>query len=134
MTTMGDTPVTETGQEAHEAAPGAHGVPGGPPFGPEFFTTVLAESVRAECEGRPEAVPVVELHLADGYTLDLCHIPGITPQWMAAHAYRDRETCAEMDLLFVPYGLIARVTVSLWHRSQRPVGFQLGEGSGPHAL
>ncbi len=100
-------------------------VPVGPPFGPAFFATVLADRVRAACEGQPEHVPVVELHLADGLTLDLCHIPGIEPQWLAVQAYRDRETCDEMDLVFVPYGLITRVTVSMWHPNQRPIGFQL---------
>lgn len=111
------------------ATPTANGIATGPPFGSEFFATVLAERVRAECQGRPEVVPVVELQLADGYTVDLCHIPGIGPQWIAAHGYRDRETCEEMDLQFIPYGLVTRVTISLWHRSQRPIGFQLDDGS-----
>lgn len=105
----------------------AHGAVTGPPFGPEFFATVLAERVRAECQGRPDQVPVVEVHLLDGYSLDLCHIPGVEPQWMAAYAWRDREACEEMDLLFIPYGLVTRVTISLWHKSQRPIGFQLQE-------
>ena len=107
------------------AAPHPEGAPMGPPFGPEFFTTVLAERVRAECQGRTEQVPVVELHLATGYTVDLCHVPSVGPQWLAAYAYRDRETCEDMDLQFIAYGLITRVTISLWHRSQRPIGFQL---------
>lgn len=98
---------------------------GGPPFGPEFFTTVLAERVTAACDGRPEEVPVVELHLADGYTLDLCSIPAVGPGWLAAEAYRDKETCEEMDLMFVPYALVTRVTVSMWHRNQRPLGFRI---------
>lgn len=101
-------------------------VPVGPPFGPAFFATVLLDRVRAECDGHPDGVPVVDLHLADGSTLDLCHIPAVEPQWLAAQVYRDRETCEEMDLAFVPYGLIMRVTVSVWRRSQRPVGFNLG--------
>ncbi|MCC6238087.1 MAG: hypothetical protein IT299_11020 [Dehalococcoidia bacterium] len=62
----------------------------------------------------------------DGTTLDLCHIPGIEARWVAAEVYRDRETCDEMDLMFVPYGLITRITVSMWHRNQRPIGFNLG--------
>lgn len=98
---------------------------GGPPFGPAFFTTVLLDRVRASCDGHPGDVPVVELHLADGLTLDLCHIPGVEAQWLAADVYRDRETCEEMDLVFVPYGLITRITVSMWHPSQRPIGFAL---------
>jgi len=98
----------------------------GPPFDPAFFVSVLGDRVRAACDGHPEAVPVVELHLMDGTTLDLCHIPGIEARWVAAEVYRDRETCDEMDLMFVPYGLITRITVSMWHRNQRPIGFNLG--------
>lgn len=85
----------------------------------------MIERVRAVCDGHPDEVPVVELHLADGYTMDLCHIPVIEPHWMAAQVYRDKETCDEMDLMFVPYVLIARVTVSMWHRDRRPLGFLL---------
>lgn len=99
----------------------------GPPFGPAFFVTVLEDRVRAECDGNPEAVPVVDLHLADGAKLDLCHIPSVQPQWLAAQVYRDVETCEDMDLMFVPYGLVTRVTVSMWHPSQRRIGFRLKE-------
>jgi hypothetical protein len=99
----------------------------GPPFGPEFFTTVLIERVRVACDGHPDEVPVVELHLADGYILDLCHIPMIERQWLAAQAYRDKEICKEMDLMFIPYPLVTRVTVSMWHRNQRPIGFVLDQ-------
>lgn len=100
-------------------------VPFGPPFGPAFFLTVLADRVREQCDQQPDAIPVIELHLADGVTLDLCHVAGVGPQWMAAVFFRDRETCEEMDTSFVPYGLITRVTVSMWHRSQRRIGFDL---------
>ena len=106
------------------AAPAAP-IPFGPPFGPAFFMSVLADRVREQCDQHPEAVPVVELHLGDGTMLDLCHVPGTGPQWVAAQFYRDRETCTDMDLSFIPYGLITRVTVSMWHRSQRSVGFDL---------
>lgn len=99
--------------------------PFGPPFGPEFFISVLKDRIREQCDQQPEAVPVVELHLGDGTTLDLCHVPSVGAQWIAAEFYRDRETCTEMDLSFIPFGLITRVTVSMWHRSQRPVGFDV---------
>ncbi|RJQ12384.1 MAG: hypothetical protein C4558_01905 [Dehalococcoidia bacterium] len=97
----------------------------GPPFGPAFFMSVLKDRVRQQCDQQPEAVPVVELHLGDGTTLDLCHVPGLGPQWIAAEFYRDRETCNDMDLSFIPFALITRVTVSMWHRSQRSVGFDI---------
>ena len=98
---------------------------GGPPFGVEFFASVLTERVRTVCEGAPEQVPVVELHLADGLTADVCHIPVLAPQWIVALVYRDKETCKEMDTMFIPYALVTRVTVSTWHRSQRLAGFNL---------
>ncbi len=97
----------------------------GPPFDSAFFVSILGDRVRAACDGHPEAVPVVELHLADGTILDLCHIPGGEVRWLAAKVYRDRETCEEMDLMFVPYGLVTRITVSMWHRNQRAIGFNL---------
>ena len=88
---------------------------------------MLRDRVRSACDGHPQLVPVVQLHLADGMTLDVCHIPALDPQWLAAQFYRDMETCEEMDLMFVPYGPITRVSVSMWHRSQRPIGFRLTE-------
>lgn len=104
--------------------------PIGPPFAAPFFATVLTDRVRAECDGHPDPVPVVELHLADGFIADVCHIAGMEPSWMAVTVYRDRETCEEMDLLFVPYQSITRVSISVRHRSQRPAGFVLPEVRG----
>jgi hypothetical protein len=95
------------------------------PFGPAFFATVLSDRVREVCDGHPDPLPVVELHLADGYLLDVCHIAAIEQPWVAVAAFRDRETCEEMDLLFVPYAMIIRVSVSVRHKSERPAGFAL---------
>ena len=95
------------------------------PFGLQFFQQVLPDRVRAACDGYPDDVPVVELHLADETTLDLCHVSALEPAWFAANVFRDRETCEDMDMVFVPYPLVARVTVSLRHRSQRTAGFEL---------
>lgn len=120
----GDRPASSADEAAHLGT-----AMSGPPFGPEFFATVLLDRVRTACDGHPGEVPVVELHLSDGYTLDLCHIPAVDRRWLAAQAYRDRETCEEMDLLFVPYALVARVTVSMWHPRQRPIGFVLNHES-----
>lgn len=94
-------------------------------FGPQFFKQVLPDRVRAACAGHPERVPAVELHLADGPTLDLCHVPTVEPAWFAATVFRDHQTCEDMDLVFVPYTMVMRVTILLWPRSQRPAGFAL---------
>jgi hypothetical protein len=86
---------------------------------------VLTEHVRSVRYGHSNDVPVVELDLTDGYRPDLCHVSIIEEQWMTAQAYRDKEPCKEMDLMFVPYALVTRVSVSMWHRSQRLTGFVL---------
>ena len=98
---------------------------GGPPFGPDFFATVLHERVRAVCAAAPAAVPGVLLHLADGNTLDLCHVIALEPAWLAALIFRNREVCADMDTVFIPYGLIGRVTVTLEHSRAREMGFRV---------
>lgn len=97
--------------------------PGASIFGAGFFATVLPERGLQACQGKPEAVPVVKLHLANGTILDLCHIPHMGPGWFAAHYYREIEKCDDMDLAFVPYQLVLLVTVSAQHRSARHLGF-----------
>ena len=66
----------------------------------------------------------VLLHLADGAILDLCHIEQLFPDWMAGRVYWDPKTCDRMDLVFVPYALITRVTFSLPSIHERRIGFQ----------
>ena len=100
-------------------------------FDAAFYRTALPALVRAECEARPERVPVVELHLASGRVLDLCHISHLADAWVACHYFRDTETCEEMDVAFLPYGLISMVTVSLHHPEKRRLGFDVSSGSRP---
>lgn len=95
------------------------------PFGPSFFAAVLSDRIREVCDGHPDPVPVVELYLADGCVLDLCHIAGFEQLWAAVAVYRDPDSCEEMELAFVPYAMITRVSVSVRHKNERPAGFAL---------
>ena len=92
--------------------------------GPDFFRTQLADRVRARCSDEAD-VPVVQLRLADGTTLDVCHIPTIERLWLAVEAFRDPETCEDMDLVFIPYETVTRVTVSARPQRERPIGFRM---------
>ncbi|MBI4200257.1 MAG: hypothetical protein HY535_07280 [Chloroflexi bacterium] len=94
-------------------------------FDAGFFQQVLPERVALECEGHPESVPVVQVHLANGTVLDLCHIVHLADAWFAVQHFRDARTCADMDTVFLPYGLVAMVTVSLHHPASRRVGFSV---------
>lgn len=117
--------MTKTNEASSEARSQYRETVQGHPFGRDFFATVFADRVRAMCEGDPDRVPVVQLDLADGSTLDLCHIEALSSSWMAVMAYRDQATCETMDLLFVPYALVLKVRVSAEQTAERRVGFQL---------
>lgn len=95
------------------------------PFGPEFFAAVLADRLRVHCPGAEAHVSIVLLHLADGAVLDLCHIVELTPKWMCAAVFRAEMSCDEMDLEFLPYELITRVTLSRRPSGERHLGFDL---------
>jgi hypothetical protein len=111
----------EAGEERKEPAE----IPMSAPFGPGFFLGQLGAFARERCPDPAEALPVVELHLATGEVLDLCHIMGLAPAF-AALAVRqsprsgtgDAPMCTEL----VPYALITRVTI----RSVRAAGGHVG--------
>jgi hypothetical protein len=94
-------------------------------FDAAFFQTVFPERLQVQCQAQPDRVPVVELHLADGTKLDICHVAFLAESWLAVAYYRDGGSDAELDTAFLPYGLIARVTVSLHPRSSRKAGFMV---------
>jgi len=98
-------------------------MPSAPVFDAGFYQAVLSDRVAKECEGHPGLVPVVELRLGDGTVLDLCHVIALSERWMSVAFFRNTETCEDMDVTFVPYELVIRVTVSLHLPSHRAIGF-----------
>lgn len=104
---------------------------GGPTFNADFFRKVLPEGAATACEGVADSVPVVNVHLANGRVLDLCHIARIAEAWIAVYYYRNASRSYEMDLAFVPYPLVVLVTVSARQATERKMGFTLS-GAPPH--
>lgn len=97
----------------------------GVPFGASFFAEVLPSRVRDLCPGRDADVPVVLLHLGDGTTLDVCHVAQLAPRWIALAVFGEQLSCERMDLVYVPYEAIVRITVSRRPPSARPIGFRV---------
>lgn len=97
----------------------------GPVFGMPFFGSMMNGQLREHCSGIGPDVPQVLLHLADGTVLDSCHIAEFAPRWIATAVFRDDRSCEHMDLEFVPYQLIVRVTLSTRPASERPLGFDV---------
>ena len=95
-------------------------------FGPLFFMQNLRALVRDRCPVPAEAIPSVHIQLMDGDVLDLCHIIGVSPNWiaMAVHEDDQPDRPAQMRNELVPYHLIARVTIqTTHHEGTYPIGF-----------
>ena len=59
-------------------------------FGPTFFRAQLASFARDRCPAPDERLPVVELHLQGGEIVEICHVIGVAPGWVALAA-RERK-------------------------------------------
>lgn len=94
-------------------------------FDASFYAETLPDLVQAECRRQPEKTPVVEMRLGDGGALDVCHVAQLAERWLAVTFFRDVEACEDMDVCFLPYELVARVTVSLHPRQTRKLGFSI---------
>jgi len=98
-------------------------------FGPLFFIQNLRGLVRERCPEPADGIPSVQIHLGDGDTLDVCHIIGIAPGWiaLAVHEREGAERAAELRTELVPYPLITRVSIqSTRHDGSHPIGFNVG--------
>ncbi len=92
-------------------------------FGPSFFLGRLSRFVRDQCPDPQEHLPVVHVHLADGEPLDLCHIIGVSPQWVVL-AVRDPESHVDgMAIEIVPYEMIRRVCIRTRRGETGAIGF-----------
>lgn len=93
------------------------------PFGPSFFMGHLGRFVRERCPDPTENLPLVQVHLVDGETLDVCHIIGVSPHWVML-AIRDGASHRdEMSLALVPYETIKRVSISTRRTEGSSIGF-----------
>ena len=94
------------------------------PFGPLFFADQLAAFVRDRCPEPSERLPTVDLWLAQGEPIRVCHVIAVTPRWVVIAA-RDRdETDAKMTTEFHPYELIVRVSIGPTVARGRGIGFE----------
>lgn len=95
------------------------------PFGPLFFVSQLRGFIRDRCPDSQARLPVLEIHLADGHELDVCHVVAIAPAWVALAVYECSPSggSRKMRTEIVPYGMIARITVSTERSSEHALGF-----------
>lgn len=100
------------------------------PFGPMFFLEQLHAFVRDRCPNPDEHLPAVEVHLADGEVLDVCHVMGLAPLWVAL-AVNDTERTAHepspMRTELVPYQIVSRVTIRSTRKELAHLGFDLNK-------
>lgn len=94
-------------------------------FDSDFYTEVLPQLVKTECAIGNSDVPVVELRLADGTMLDVCHILYLGPGWLAAACYPFGGPSSPLVTEFIRYDFVTRVTVSVQDTQKRQLGFDL---------
>jgi hypothetical protein len=99
------------------------------PFGPAFFVHHLGRFVRDRCPDPAESLPVLELGLSDGRTLDVCHVIGLAPTWVALATYEPGRppSARAMQTELVPYACIVHVTIRAGRRESAHVGFMQQE-------
>lgn len=90
-----------------------------------FYAETLPGLVQSECQRQPDMTPVVELRLADATVLDACHVIRLADGWFAVAYFREPETCDDMDICFLSYELVTRITVALHDRQARKLGFSI---------
>ena len=91
-------------------------------FGPSFFLGHLGRFVRDQCPDPKENLPTVHVHLADGATLDVCHIIGVSPHWVML-AVRDGGNRDGMAVELVPFEIIRRVGIGTRRAEGASIGF-----------
>jgi hypothetical protein len=96
-------------------------------FDRQFFGSVLQEHVRAEIAANPGKAPVVELHLMGGATLDLCHVVRLADAWVAVAYFCREDVFDDVDIAFLPYGTITRVTLTMRSKEERRIGFSTAQ-------
>ena len=92
-------------------------------FGPSFFLGHLGRFVRDRCPDAAENLPLVQVHLADGVTLDVRHIIGVSPRWVML-AVRDSASHRDgMAVELLPYEIIRRVGIASRRGESSSIGF-----------
>src|SRR5581483_3810189 len=100
-----------------------------PMFDAKFYQTVLPASLQQSCSTQPEHVPVVELHLPDGTTLDLACIEALTETWLAVEYFRNPTQDNVTETAFLPYSLVQWITVSMHPQHMRHIGFDMARSA-----
>jgi len=94
-------------------------------FDGQFYQAMLPDAVKQQCQMNPGHVPVVELHLGDGITLDLCHIVALAPMWFAVAYFRNPTEGDEVEQAFLPYPLVQWISLSAHPPHVRHIGFDV---------
>ena len=92
-------------------------------FGPSFFLGQLGRFVRDHCPSPEEHLPMVEIRLADGQTLDLCHIVGVSPHWVVLAIRDPASRQHDMAIELVPFEMVRGVRIHARHAEGSAVGF-----------
>src|SRR6476661_4452175 len=92
-------------------------------FDRAFFESLLPAQVQALDAQHPEQTPVLHMHLLDGTVLDIRQLISLADSWLSAAYFIDAANDDAVAVVFLPYSLIARLTVTLPQTAERQIGF-----------
>ena len=98
-------------------------------FGPAFFLRQLSAFARDRCPDPEEHLPIVEIHLADGEELHVCHIIGLASLWIALAVFDNADVAHRppaMRTELVPYQMVTRITIRTTRPESAHLGFEIG--------
>jgi hypothetical protein len=88
-------------------------------FGPNFF---VGQLVRDHCPSPEDKLPHVQLKLADGEILDLCHVVGVSTKWVVLAVLDPGAHTHDMISVLVPFEMVQGVRIRA-HQQAGAVGF-----------
>jgi hypothetical protein len=92
-------------------------------FGPTFFLHQLKRFVRDRCPDPAEHLPAVQVRVAGGEVLDVCHVIGISPRWVVLAVREPGSQPEGMVVEIVPFQLIHGVRIQAKHAGGGRSGF-----------
>ncbi|MCC7383974.1 MAG: hypothetical protein IT384_19185 [Deltaproteobacteria bacterium] len=102
-------------------------------FGPRFFLTYLPGLLRERCPEPADGLPRVSLHVTSGEILDVCHILGLAPRWVALAVFDGGEGAGTaMRTELVPFETILRISIRLPKGGDRAMGFRQDQTPALH--
>ncbi len=103
-------------------------------FGPSFFLQQMGRFVQEHCPNPQQHLPLVQIHLADGRTLNICHIIGVSLRWVVLAVRESGSHHDEMVVDVVPFEMIRGVSIRQRRHSEATSSIGFSQIQAPEII